>query len=147
MIRTFYLHCIQRYVHYKPPGAPRGLRGIALGVGELCNVVLLTNIIFLTTGEVVNEHFRNYVLASNDEKLSPEQKLEYLHNPYEGEGKNTINPSPLPKQSFTEIASKTLQVVCHRIRAVRISQYLQGLTLTWIMEKVLRREWWPWIPS
>lgn len=87
-------------------------------------------------GEDVHEHFRNYELASNDYKLSPEQKLAYLHNLFEGEAKQYYHSTAFSKaNSYNEAKENIIRFFDTRTRQVRVRQYLQSLTLSSIMEK------------
>lgn len=84
--------------------------------------------------ENVHEHFQNYELASNDYRLSADEKLAYLHDRLEGEEIQYYHSMSFAKTMFYYDGKETaIQLFDKKTRQVRVRQNLDSLTLTSIM--------------
>lgn len=59
-------------------------------------------------GEDVHKHYLSYALTSNGYKLSPEQKLAFLHKRFEKEADITIITRLLLKENLMKMLEKTV---------------------------------------
>lgn len=72
-------------------------------------------------GEDVLEHYRNYEVASNDYKLSVEQKLAYLHSFFKRKSKQYYHSTSFSKIKRYEHANENIiKLCCARKRRVRV---------------------------
>lgn len=87
-------------------------------------------------GEDINEFLSNYNEAALDYNLSQSQKFRYVHNLFDGEAKRFFRDQVFPQcDNYPSAAAQMIAEYNNITRQNRVRQYLQGISLTSIMEK------------
>lgn len=87
-------------------------------------------------GESVHESLANYVEACEAYGLNEAQKLQYLHNLFDGEAKQFFRAYVQNMSNCNQIAAQKMILELNNItRQNRVRKYLQGLEIQSIMQK------------